>query len=156
MPHPKPSSYAVAKRRLVAWYSEHPTLRGKVSYGTAGRGAEREQIEVLASPGEADDIWATIGNQAREEQYDIVVDIDVANPGYTQREATERCEELFAAVEEQTRAWLDTQRSPDQEAARAGIHSAQIARVRREEFEEGDGRGASTTCIVRITARKKP
>lgn len=151
----KPSTYSTAKRRLVAWYDEHPDLAGKVSYGEAGRDAEREIVEVLASPDASDESWATIGNQARDETYDLVVRVDVDLPGHSQQEVTERCETLYAAVEEQTRAWLDSQRSPDQEAARAGIYQAQIIRTRRDEYPTEEGCGASTTCIVRIAARTK-
>ena len=54
------------------------------------------------------------------------------------------------------RDWLNTRTSPDQTAATAGITGAQIVRVRRDEFPEPEGRGASTTAVVRISARKKP
>jgi hypothetical protein len=150
------SAYAVAKARLVTKLDAHATLTSKVTYGDAEANGARELVMVLASPGEADEIWATIGNQARDEEFDIVVLCEVVRPGDSQQEATERCETLFAAVETQVRDWLNTRTSPDQTAATAGITGAQIVRVRRDEFPEPEGRGASTTAVVRISARKKP
>jgi hypothetical protein len=149
------SAYKVAKARLVALLNANATLAGKVLYGDEEAVGEREVVCVLASPGDGPEAWSTIGQQARDEEIYLVVTCTVVRPGDSQQEATERCEDLWAEVEEVIGVWLSNRgHTPDAQTTAAGVYQAQLVRVRRDEWPDEEGRGAQTIGVVEIKARK--
>lgn len=144
----KASSYPVAKACLVELLESVPDLQKLVTYGEPSTSA-REFVSVLTNPTDSDETWASIGGQPREERYEIEVAIGVFLPGKTQREATERCEALFAAASAALREWP----KGDQPAALSGIFASEITRVRRSEGPLPEGRAAGVQFVLRIQSR---
>ena len=138
------SAYAVAKARLVTKLDAHATLTSKVTYGDAEANGARELVMVLASPGEADEIWATIGNQARDEEFDIVVLCEVVRPGDSQQEATERAFELLGRIETVLRS----------NPRLNGSHWCELVPQRLAEQPGDDGYQAAAEARVAVFARK--
>jgi hypothetical protein len=148
---PKPSTYKVAKAELVRLLREHEDLvADNVFYGRPVPPVPLELVAVIpADPSEEQ--WGYIGNERRVEEYFLAVAVGVVIRNGTQQQATERCEDLYAAVEHVLR----TNPNLGGVAVRAGVELCEIVRTRREETIEPEGRGAGATGLVRVKARTR-
>lgn len=69
-----------------------------VCYGRP-RDYRRESVVIGDTSEDSEQTWASLGDLQRAETYELDVICRVAHPGDSQREATERCFELFGVVE---------------------------------------------------------
>lgn len=75
----------------------------KVFYGVASGNAKEIVVVGNTAPRPESQQWATIGDRQREEDYGLIVFIDIDRSDTTQQAATERAFEILAVIEEAVR-----------------------------------------------------
>lgn len=147
----KPSTYAVCRAELDQLLRAHPDLGAeRVVYGDPGLKPPLECVSHF--PGDpSNEKWGHIGNQTKLETFFLEVMVTVTLRGGTQRAATERCEELYAAVEHQLR----TEPKISQKAAIAGVEVVAIVRTSRVEPSVAEGRAAATSALIEVQSRTR-
>lgn len=81
-----------------------PTLPDPVEVylGDVGRSTARNVVIVYVNRESSQD-WATIGQRAKDDEFDVVIDFRVWNPGDTAQEAKDKLQQVSDAIESEIR-----------------------------------------------------
>lgn len=143
-----PSTIPAAKAAImglletITWPLTFPSdTTPEIHYG-APKEPSREDV-ILADVASSDQTWFTFGPSARgrQESYGLLLVIDVARPGDTQQEATERAFVLLAVIEEALAA--NPRLVGDQ-------HVIKMSGPNLAEGDADEGRGALITVVLLI------